>query len=257
MPIDRVRDNGTVFRKKLNAKRPAIQQVGPIYPIIFFNATTMNPDFIVQGDALVERNNWSDYIKSGFQTLDFETYVDFQPFSAVGGGLNTNLNGVTLNFPVPVFTPGGNAYNPAVSWTADNSPDAEVDGRWNTTTGGIMLMNRCLTTHNYGPGVNQPQSAWYFSPFISALGMYMTDMGDFLGTFDVRLTRDDDVQLMYRIVDTQSGGVPYPEGALSFFGFVDALHSYKKLEFFCSVDFADVFGIDDLFFGKYEVLKNP
>ena len=32
MPIDRVRDSGTVFRKKLNAKRPAVQQVGPIDP---------------------------------------------------------------------------------------------------------------------------------------------------------------------------------------------------------------------------------
>lgn len=244
------RNDGSVFKRWINIKRP-FAAAPPTYGLQVFYATTEtpNPAENVDGLALAERLDWETFIKPSAEVLTFESVSTGQQMA----GTTTTCNGIVMDFPVPQLF-GSDVFDPITRWIGRIGNDT-FNGRFNTTSGGNRYINNCVTWSDQGPPpADQPQSAWNFLTPISAFGLYMTDLGDFLGTIVMRITRSDNVQFSYTIVDTFSGGLPLPNGALTFFGFVDGTDTYTKVEWFCDQDNTDAFGIDDVVWGPYSIL---
>ncbi len=134
----------------------------------------------------------------------------------------------------------------------DDDTPGEFFGRFNTTEGGKNWWETALSF-----------SIEFKSP-ISALGFYLTDLGDFDGSLLLLLHGANNDGTIERVT------VPRPDqslenGSLTFFGFIDPNRTFGKIEFSivqreceegeeCAEDFL---GFDDLIFGALRQTEPP
>lgn len=163
-----------------------------------------------------------------------ETFEGFALFESLDGIQMTSYGNTCAGY-WDVLIPGANGF----------VNDETGAGRFNTTIGGAQ----------YGDLESQfPESIYIFdfiypgfgSGAISAFGCYITDLGDFLTSLEIR-------------INLTGGGSatfgPYygalTEGSLMFWGFVDTVNTYDSIEFILTEDGGtpnDRIGIDDVFF---------
>lgn len=248
MPIDRVRNDGTVFRKKLNAKRPKGSGGPPPPPVYgfveFFASQLPIPAETVMGDPLAQRNAWQVYVKNTAQVLTFEGLPNLTEFFDSA----TVRNGVTLSIPMPVNDLSVPLYN--YNDTAIVSIVSDGLGRYNTTSGGTNYLNFMATSDGIFPITPLSLTRFEFSPPISCFGTYLTDLGDFNGSISLKLYASD----LTTHTKILSNGTGESNGFLTFYGFVDTQKTYTKIEFICSAPLDEIWGMDDIVYGGTSIL---
>jgi hypothetical protein len=193
---------------------------GPLIGYTVYEGENTSPGATAAGDPVTARTLFMARL-TGITVEDFESY----PITGVGSrflGRAVTRNGSTATITRTGATP-----------TEYVVRDADANGRFNTTVGGENFLNTCTTR----PGVPMVIS---FSTPIAVFGLYLTDLGDFLGQISIELDKVGGGTVSLDIGHT----IGAPSGSLYFWGFVDQIDTYSQIRITCSTA-DDVFGIDD------------
>lgn len=206
--------NGTVFKRKLNAIRPAFSSGPPPSGLVSFLGVTITavPPESVSGDAETVRDSFLTYITvSGVE--NFESFFVFDDLN--GATITANGNNATLS-------------SVAVTCVENNN------GRYNTTPGGLQFAEFVAggpLTITFDP-LNRP----------AGFGCFLTDIGDFVSAWTATVTDEFDVVTVFPL---NNGGAFIQD--LTFFGWLDFSGTVYKSVTFNGTGVSDGAGIDDAF----------
>lgn len=190
-------------------------------PVVYFGAN-QSPGNAVSGAPATARNSFLSNL-SGVGSEGFEGFADD--------------TGAPLNL---IFT--GSSGSLAAQLTGQGAiDDINGAGRFNTTPAG---------GHFYavsGAFVITFQTA------VSAFGFYGTDIGDFEGELTIELTDAANNVTALALPSTLNSN----NGALHFFGFIDATTSYTRISFGNTQSRNDIFGFDDMVIGDRQQVVIP
>lgn len=206
-------------------------QVTPIAePNTFLGINTATPS-TVTGAPVSARAAFLAALTPSISNYGFEDKIngDKLPFSA------SFVNSITSQTTVVTMTTTSTLYTPTVK-------NAAGSGRFNTTSGGFcyLQVSAELTPKSL---VLTP------SRLIAAMGFYISDVADFNGGFNVKLTESGGATNTITVINC-TGGLTMPNGNLFFWGFADPSKTYSKVEIICpgpsdTVGSFDYFGFDD------------
>lgn len=220
MPIEKVRNNGTVYRKKLNAVRPFPSGGAGGFLIITDETAAPIPPKTVMGDALTARNTYfASYIDPGATVVEnFESFVFGASWDAQVMTSNGNTSAVNTGAGLGEVTDDG-----ATAGT----------GQFNTTSGGAQ----------FGLVDDAGSVLFTFGSLLSGFCCYITDAGDFGTQWSMRLTDEFGAVNTYLIPHRL---VPV-DGNLVFWGFIDGSGlRYQSIELIPSAANGDAIGVDDI-----------
>lgn len=237
-----------MIKRYLNVIRPTISgsPEPPTGFTVYYGHNSPVPPETVQGLALEAHDEMAQFLKPGTDILTWESYaVAFQanPYPVP---VDLPLNGIDMQFVNYDNFGLGPFYEPS---TYSIVSDTAASGRYNTTTGGVNFLQDMATTELGGPDEGFALAV-VFDPHISAFGAYFTDLGDFLGSFTLRLVKSDDTFTDYILTD----GIEDPVGMLTYWGFLDTADTYKQIIFYCSAGLVEFFGMDDIVYGPVGVI---
>lgn len=194
-------------------------------PIFFFGEDLATGRTVPPaGNAAKARANFLNSLTSGVGVEDFESFesTDVAPY-------NLSFPGSTGNISATLTNAGGIC-------DGINNCVAPASGEFATSGDKWLFTEESL--------------AVTFSDPIAAFGFYGTDIGDLSAQLTITLTDFGGAQIIVDVAHTL--GPFNDDGDLLFWGFVDPITTYTKLEFGLLAGNDDFFGFDDLTIGELD-----